>query len=47
MNLQMIVYHHYNKNKVFDLCHDKFFNKYIIFMDKTLIHKKTYKIQIY
>ena len=43
-NLQMIV-HLNNKNKVFDLYHDKFFNKYIFFMDRTLIHKKTYKIQ--
>ena len=43
-NLQMIVLFN-NKNKVFDLCHDKFFNKYILFMDRTLINKDTYKIQ--
>ena len=43
-NLQMIA-HIKNKNKVFDLCYDKFFNKYIYFMDRTLIHKNTYKIQ--
>ena len=43
-NLQMIVLYK-NKKKVFDLCYDKFFNKYIIFMDRTLIKKDIYKIQ--
>ena len=43
-NLQMIVLYK-NKKKVFDLCYDNFFNKYIIFMDRTLIKKDKYKIQ--
>ena len=43
-NLQMIVLYN-NKNKVFDLCYDKFFNKYIFFMDRALINKDIYKIQ--
>lgn len=43
-NLQMIVVYN-NKNKVYDLCFDKFFNKYIIFMDRTLIKKDKYKIK--
>ena len=43
-NLQMIVLYK-NKNKVFDLCYDKFFNKYIFFMDRASINKDIYKIQ--
>lgn len=43
-NLQMIVVFN-NKNKVFDLIHDNFYNKYIFFMDRTLLNKDIYKIQ--
>ena len=43
-NLQMIVLYN-NKNKVFDLIHDEFFDKYIFFMDRALINKDLYKIQ--
>lgn len=35
-----------NKNKVFNLSHDKFFNKYIVFIDRTLINKDIYRIQL-
>ncbi len=43
-NLQMIVLYN-NKNKVFDLINDEFFDKYIFFMDRALINKDLYKIQ--
>ena len=43
-NLQVVVLFH-KKNKVYDLCHDKFFNKYIFFINRALINKDTYKVQ--
>ena len=43
-NLQMIVVYN-NKNKVFDLYYDKFFNKYIFCIDRILIKNDIYKIQ--
>ena len=43
-NLQMIVSIN-QKNKVFDLIFDKFFNKYIFFLDRTLVDKDTYNVQ--
>ena len=43
-NLQIIVLFN-NKSKVFDLCYDKFFNKYIFYMDRTLVDKDTYKVK--
>ena len=43
-NLQMIVFFT-NKNKIFDFYYDKFFNKFIFFMDRTKVQKPQYKIQ--
>lgn len=43
-NLQMIVFFT-NKNKIFDFYYDKFFNKFIFFMDRTKVQKAQYKIQ--
>ena len=43
-NLQMIVFFS-NKNKIFDFYYDKFFNKFIFFMDRTKVQKQKYKIQ--
>ena len=43
-NLQIIVLFN-NKNKVFDLCYDKFFNKYIFYLERALVDKDTYKVQ--
>ena len=34
-----------NKNKIFDFYYDKFFNKFIFFMDRTKVQKPQYKIQ--
>ena len=42
-NLQMIVFFT-NKNKIFDFYYDKFFNKFIFFMDRTKVQKPQYKI---
>ena len=43
-NLQMIVFYN-NKNKIFDFYYDKFFKKFIFFMDRTKVQKHQYKIQ--
>jgi hypothetical protein len=43
-NLQMIVFYN-NKNKIFDFYYDKFFQKFIFFMDRTKVQKHHYKIQ--
>ncbi len=43
-NLQMIVFFN-NKNKIFDFYYDKFFERFIFFMDRTKIQKHQYKIQ--
>ena len=43
-NLQMIVFFN-NKNKIFDFYYDKFFEKFIFFMDRTKVQKHQYKIQ--
>lgn len=43
-NLQMIVFF-VNKNKIFDFYYDKFFQKFIFFMDRTKVQKPQYKIQ--
>lgn len=43
-NLQMIVFFA-NKNKIFDFYYDKFFQKFIFFMDRTKVQKPQYKIQ--
>lgn len=43
-NLQMIVFFT-NKNKIFDFYYDKFFEKFIFFMDRTKVQKHQYKIQ--
>ena len=42
--LQMIVLYN-GKNKVFDLIFDTFFNKYILFLDRILVDKDSYKVQ--
>ena len=42
--LQMIVLYN-GKNKVFDLIFDTFFNKYILFLDRVLVDKDSYKVQ--
>jgi hypothetical protein len=43
-NLQMLVFFN-NKNKIFDFYFDKFFGKFIFFMDRTKVQKRRYKIQ--
>ena len=43
-NLQMIVFFN-NKNKIFDFYYDKFFGKFIFFLDRTKVQKHQYKIQ--
>ena len=43
-NLQMIVFFN-NKNRIFDFVYDKFFEKFIFFMERTKVQKKQYKIQ--
>ena len=43
-NLQMIVFFN-NKNKIFDFYYDKFFEKFIFFLDRTKVQKHQYKIQ--
>ena len=43
-NLQIIVFLN-NQTKIFDLNYDKFFNKYIFFMDRSLVNNETYKVQ--
>ena len=43
-NLQMLVFFN-NKNKIFNFYFDKFFGKYIFFMDRTKVQKRQYKIQ--
>ena len=43
-NLQMIVFFA-NKSKIFDFTYDKFFEKFIFFMDRTKVKKPKYKIQ--
>ena len=43
-NLQMIVFYN-NKNKIFDFYYDKFFKKFIFFMERTKVQKHQYKIQ--
>ena len=43
-NLQMIVFFN-NKNRIFDFIYDKFFEKFIFFMDRTKVQKRQYKIQ--
>ena len=43
-NLKVVVLFQ-KKNKVYDLSHDKFFNKYIFFINRALINKDTYKVQ--
>lgn len=43
-NLQIIVFLNY-QTKIFDLNYDKFFNKYIFFMDRSLVNNETYKVQ--
>jgi len=43
-NLQMIVFFN-NKNKIFDFYYDKFYEKFIFFMDRTKVQKHQYKIQ--
>ena len=40
----MIVFFN-NKNKIFDFYYDKFFERFIFFMDRTKIQKHQYKIQ--
>jgi hypothetical protein len=42
--LQMIVLYN-GKNKVFDLIYDTFFNKYLLFLDRILVDKDSYKVQ--
>jgi hypothetical protein len=44
-NLQMIVLFHNNKNKIFDFYYDKFFERFIFFMDRTKVQKNKYNIQ--
>ena len=43
-NLQMIVFFN-NKNKIFNFTYDKFFQNFILFMDRTNVQKRQYKIQ--
>ena len=43
-NLQIIVFLNY-QTKIYDLNYDKFFNKYIFFMDRSLVNNETYKVQ--
>ena len=43
-NLQMIVFFN-DKNKIFDFYYDKFFEKFIFFLDRTKVQKHQYKIQ--
>ena len=45
-NLQMIVFYN-NKNKIFDFYYDKFFKKFIFFMDRTKVQKHQYKYNLY
>jgi len=43
-NLQMIVFFN-NKNKIFNFTYDNFFQNFILFMDRTNVQKRQYKIQ--
>jgi hypothetical protein len=43
-NLQMIVFFK-NKNKIFDFTYDNFFQNFILFMERTYVQKREYKIQ--
>ena len=43
-NLQIIVFLN-NQTKIYDLNYDTFFNKYIFFMDRSLVNNETYKVQ--
>ena len=43
-NLQMIVFFN-NKNKIFNFTYDNFFQKFILFMNRTNVQKRQYKIQ--
>ena len=43
-NLQMIVFFN-NKNKIFDFTYDNFFQNFILFMERTNVQKRQYKIQ--
>ena len=43
-NLQMIVFFN-NKNKIFNFIYDNFFQNFILFMERTNVQKRQYKIQ--
>ena len=43
-NLQMIVFFN-NKNKIFNFIYDNFFQNFILFMERTDVQKRQYKIQ--
>ena len=43
-NLQMIVFFN-KKNKIFNFTYDNFFQNFILFMDRTNVQKRQYKIQ--
>lgn len=43
-NLQMIVFFN-NKSKIFNFTYDKFFENFILFMERTNVQKRQYKIQ--
>ena len=43
-NLQMIVFFS-NKNKIFNFTYDKFYQNFILFMERTNVQKRQYKIQ--
>ena len=43
-NLQMIVFFN-NKNRIFNFTFDKFFQNFILFMERTNVQKRQYKIQ--
>ena len=43
-NLQMIVFFN-NKNRIFNFTYDTFFQNFILFMDRTNVQKRQYKIQ--
>ena len=44
-NLQMIVFFN-NKNKIFNFIYDNFFQNFILFMERTNVQKRQYKIQL-